>query len=82
MIEKRYTTKEAATIRQVSRQAVNGAIKRGILPATIESTPRGAVYYILQSDLNRYEPRGGQGRPSRQQPKKRVKRVVKYLDNG
>jgi len=83
VIEKRYTTKEAATIHQVSRHAVKRAILTGKLPAIKESTPRGAFYYILQSDLDRYKPRGGHGRPSRQQPrKKRVKIVVKYLDNG
>lgn len=83
MTEKRYTTAEAAEIRQVSRHAVKRAIKIGKLPATKEATPRGAVYFILERDLDRYTPRGGHGRPSIEQPrKKRAKRVTKHLDNG
>jgi len=55
----------------------------GKLPAKKEDTPRGAVYYILESDLSKYTPRGGYGRPSIQKPpKKRVKIVVKHIDNG
>lgn len=83
MTEKRYTTSEAAKIRKVSRHAVKWAIKIGKLPAKKEDTPRGAVYYILESDLDKYTPRGGYGRASRQQPpKKRVKKVTKHIANG
>lgn len=83
MTEKRYTAREVANMRKVSRHAVKWAIKIGKLPASKENTPRGAVYYILESDLSKYTPRGGYGRPSIQKPpKKRVKIVVKHIDNG